>query len=177
MAITEEEFRHLLSRFASGVCVVTSRSCDGTFYGITVSAFSSVSLSPPLILICIEKTTASHDVLLNSGSFVVNLLAENQVHLSEHFAQPSGDKFDGIDFELNGSGLPELKNALGTLSCRMVHQFSAGDHTIFVGQVDNGFAEDSLPLIYFRGQYRKLSPQDQPAAEPENTIDFQPSLD
>jgi flavin reductase (DIM6/NTAB) family NADH-FMN oxidoreductase RutF len=177
MSISSEEFRRLLSRFASGVCVVTSRSSDGKFFGITVSAFSSVSLNPPLVLICIEKTTASHEVLLSSGSFVVNLLSETQVHLSEHFAQPSGDKFEGVDFEINSFGLPELRESLGTLECRVVNKFEAGDHTIFIGQVDGGSSSDSLPLLYYRGQYRKLSPQENASPAAENTIDFHQPLD
>jgi flavin reductase (DIM6/NTAB) family NADH-FMN oxidoreductase RutF len=96
MSVSEEEFRQALSRFASGVSVVTTRGADGKPHGITVSAFCSVSLVPPQVLICIEKVTASHPAFIESGAYVVNVLRRSQVGLSERFAAPALDKFGDI---------------------------------------------------------------------------------
>ncbi|MBK8303475.1 MAG: flavin reductase family protein [Chloracidobacterium sp.] len=98
MAVSEDDFRSALSRFPSGVNVVTTKDANGRPHGITVSAFCSVSLAPPLVLICIEKTTASHDAFNDSGVFVVNTLRASHQHISEQFAAPAVDKFDAVAF-------------------------------------------------------------------------------
>src|SRR5687768_15880901 len=112
MSISKELFRSALSRFASGVTVVTTKDGSGKLYGITVSAFCSVSLEPPLVLICIEKNTASHHAFQQSRVFVVNILGENQQQLSSHFASPLEDKFSGISYRSGIENLPVLKDAL-----------------------------------------------------------------
>lgn len=156
MPINKVEFRAALGRFASGVTVVTAKDADGNLHGITVSAFCSVSLEPPLILICIEKTTGSHYALEASENFVVNILEEKQQHYSDQFASYLPDKFDGIEFEMNDAGIPVLKNTLASLECRLVNAHDGGDHTIFVGLVESCSVADDQPLIYFHGNYRKL---------------------
>ena len=154
--ITEDEFRAALSRFASGVTVVTTKDKEGRVYGITVSAFCSVSLVPPLVLICVEKQTASHYAIKENEFFVVNVLREDQQHLSEQFASRLPDRFDGIEFLENSNGSPILKDALGNLECHLIYSYNAGDHTIFVGEVKKSHIADGNPLIYFRGSYRNL---------------------
>src|SRR3982751_5967598 len=127
MAITQDEFRAALSRFASGVTVVTTKDSAGGLFGITVSAFCSVSLDPPLVLICIEKATGSHPAFHESGLFNVNILAIGQVELSERFASQLPDKFDRLDFSLNIDGVPCLSRCLAVLECRVTQTFDGGD--------------------------------------------------
>ncbi len=156
MPVSEEEFRHALSCFTSGVNVVTTIDGSGKPFGITVSAFCSVSLSPPLVLICIEKATASHYAFKESGIFVVNILRESQDHVSEHFATPFPDKFNGIRASKTESGIPVIADSLATLHCRVRQTFDGGDHSIFVAEVESSSVRDGNPLAYFQGSYRKL---------------------
>jgi flavin reductase (DIM6/NTAB) family NADH-FMN oxidoreductase RutF len=156
MPITNDEFRSALSRFASGVTVVTTKDADGRLHGITVSAFSSVSLDPPLILICIERSAGSHHAFQESGVFVVNILSSKQRHLSDRFASQLPERFDGVDMALNIDGIPVLSNCLANLECRVKLTADGGDHSIFIGEVENGSVYEGDPLIYFRGDYRTI---------------------
>lgn len=157
MPVTSDEFRAALSRFPSGVTVVTTRDADGRFHGITVSAFCSVSLEPPRVLICVEKTTGSHLALESSKLFVVNILSTGQRDLSERFASLIENKFEGLDFETTIDGLPVLLGCIATLECRVTASYDGGDHSIFVGEVDKATAGDGDPILYFRGDYRAIS--------------------
>jgi flavin reductase (DIM6/NTAB) family NADH-FMN oxidoreductase RutF len=156
MPVTQEDFRAALSRFPSGITVVTSRGTAGERHGITVSAFCSVSLNPPLVLACIEKTTGSHAAIRDSGVFAVGILAAGQDDLSERFSLPSPDKFDGVSCRVGLAGVPVLTDALVALECRVENAFDGGDHTIFVGSVENVSIRDGEPLVYFHGSYRDL---------------------
>ncbi len=156
MAISKDEFRAALARFPSGVTVVTTKDVNGRLHGITVSAFASVSLEPPLILVCIEKTTGSHDTFLESEFFVVNILAEAQEDLSNRFAAPLPDKFDDVDYHFGIGEIPVLEDALVTLECRLAYAHEGGDHTIFVGLIEKSSVKDETPLVYWHGNYRKL---------------------
>lgn len=154
--ISKQEFRHALSRFASGVTVITTIDAAGRRHGITVSAFCSVSLEPPLILICIEKSTASHHALEENESFVVNILREDQQHYSDQFASHLPDKFHGIKFDENEKGIPVLNDVLANLECRRANAHDNGDHTIYIGAIERATIRDGKPLVYFHGNYRKL---------------------
>lgn len=156
MPVTQDEFRAALSRFASGVSVVTTKDARGILHGITVSAFCSVSLEPPLVLICIEKITGSHYAFEESNTFVVNILHEGQGNLSEHFASQFPDKFDDIEYRLNAEGVPVLDDALVNLECRLQLAHPGGDHSIFVGEVEKVTVRDGMPLIHFQSEYREL---------------------
>ncbi len=156
MAIGKDEFRAALGRFASGVTVITTKDSGGNPHGITVSAFCSVSLEPPLVLACIDKKTGSHCALEESKFFVVNILGEKQQHYADQFASRLPDKFDGIEFFENDEGIPVLKNVLASLECGLVNSHSDGDHTIFVGKVKKTTIKDGNPLVYFLGNYRKV---------------------
>jgi len=157
MAVSSDEFRNALSRFASGVTVVTTKDKQGNFFGITVSAFCSVSLNPPLVLICIDKKTGSHSAFSEAGAFVVNFLREDQQEISQHFASASPDKFAGINYRLGKYGLPILSHALAVLECRLLYSYEGGDHTIFVGEVESTKVSEGNPLIYFQGKYRQIA--------------------
>ena len=156
MSVSPDEFREALSHFASGVSVVTTRGKDGKQHGMTVSAFCSVSLVPPRVLICIEKITASHPAFFECGAYVVNVLHRSQMHLSERFANPAEDKFSDIAFHTGIEGIPVLDHALASIECRITHTFDGGDHTIFLGSVENVNYRDGDPLIYYRSEYRGL---------------------
>jgi len=154
--INKDEFRHALGRFASGVTVVTTRDAEGNLHGITVSAFCSVSLEPPLVLICIDVNTGSHHALAQTDSFVVNLLREDQQYISDRFASYLPDKFESVKYHAGIDNLPVLEDALANLECRMVNSHLNGDHTIFIGQIERATVNDGKPLVYFHGNYRKL---------------------
>jgi flavin reductase (DIM6/NTAB) family NADH-FMN oxidoreductase RutF len=156
MAISKDEFRAALARFPSGVTVVTTRDASGHRHGITVSAFCSVSLEPPLILVCIEKLTGSHHAFLEAGAFVVNFLHEDQQNISNHFASHLDDKFSGVAHRAGINDLPVLSDALATLECRLKHAYDGGDHTIFVGEVERANVNGGNPLVYFHGNYRQI---------------------
>lgn len=157
MAINPTEFRAALSRFPSGVTVVTTKDAAGKFHGITVSAFCSVSLDPPLILVCIEKTTCSHTAFEQSRSFVVNFLRSSQSDLSERFASQSSDKFQGLDFRPGIDGVPIVEGCIANLECLLRNSYDGGDHTIFVGEVENVEIRDGEPLIYFHSTYGSIA--------------------
>lgn len=157
MTISRDEFRHALGRFASGVTVITTRDKAGNLHGITVSAFSSVSLEPPLILACIEKRAGSHQAFEESEFFNVNILEESQQYLSDRFASHLPDKFEGIEYFETAKGLPFLKDALAHLECKLIYAYEGGDHTIFVGEIKSSSVRDGEPLTYFHGNYRKLN--------------------
>ncbi len=156
MPISSDEFRSTLSRFACGVTIVTTKNGTGALFGITVSAFSSVSLDPPLILICVDRSAASHDPLLESGIFAVNLLNVEQVAMSQRFASPIEGKFDGLEFTLGEFGLPLLSGCIANLECRVRNTADGGDHTVFIAEVQTASVADGDPLLYFRGDYRAV---------------------
>lgn len=156
MPATSDAFRAALSRFASGVTVVTGRDAAGTPFGITVSAFCSVSLEPPQILICIQKKSHCNKAISESGVFIVNILSENQEAISNVFASHSADKFESVETFDGIEQAPGIVGALANIECRKVSEIDGGDHTIFIGEVESASVADEAPLAYWRGSYRKL---------------------
>lgn len=157
MGIEPAVFRQVMSRFLSGVTVVTT-AWNGELYGITVSSFSSLSLEPTLVLISIDKKSRSHEAIMHAGQFVVNILAEEQQELSARFAsRDEGQKFVGTSYHTGTLGLPILDNVLAYAECRLFDQLPGGDHTIFVGEMLAGNARDGQPLGYFGGSYQQLA--------------------
>jgi flavin reductase (DIM6/NTAB) family NADH-FMN oxidoreductase RutF len=156
MAISNDEFKVALGRYASGVTVVTTKDTDGKLHGLTVSAFNSVSMNPPLILVCISKKTGSYESFEESKSFAVNILDESQIQISNHFASHSEDKFSGQNYELNKNGLPILADCLANLECTLENSYDGGDHTIFVGKIEKATTQDGKPLVYWKNNYRRL---------------------
>jgi len=156
VAVDETTFRHVLGHWATGVSVVTA-CIDGACTGLTVNAFSSLSLDPPLVLICIDRKTGSHELLSAATSFAVNMLDERSEYLSRQFAGHMPDKFAGIAYHFGVTGAPVLDGALAVVECRIVDSLPGGDHTIFVGEVVAAVAnDDRRPLLYFRGGYRQI---------------------
>ena len=159
MPISQEEFRTALRHFAAGVTVVTTRDSSGQPSGLTASAFTSVSLDPPLVLVCVDRTAVSHPALEAHGWFAINVLGRDQTHLSRRFALSGGDKFGDLSFHEGLARLPLLDGVLATLECRLVARHEAGDHTIFVGQVEAVAMAGGHPLVYFQGDYHRLEPE------------------
>ena len=155
MPIDKNEFRQALGHFAAGVTIITTRGADGAPYGLTATAFSSVSLDPPLVLVCVDKKSETYPHFA-SGVFAVNLLTSKQEGLSGTFAKSGGDKFAGMTCEQGNTGAPLLADTLGYLECRIVHTYAGGDHTIFVGEVVATRMRDGDPLLYYRGVYRQI---------------------
>ncbi|MDQ3515845.1 MAG: flavin reductase family protein [Gemmatimonadota bacterium] len=152
----EYRFRSVLSRFASGVTVVTAVDVKGVDHGITVSAFCSLSLEPPLVLVCIDHQTVMHGVLGGSSAFAINVLAVDQEDLARKFSDPDNNRFDGTSFARGDNGAPALTGAAATLECAMMERYEGGDHTIFVGRVETAESSDAPPLLYYRGGYARL---------------------
>jgi flavin reductase (DIM6/NTAB) family NADH-FMN oxidoreductase RutF len=156
MPIDDAEFKLALSHFVSGVTVVTTVH-EGVRYGMTVASFASLSLHPPLVVICIEKIVKSHDAIAAAGVFGVSILAESQAELSNRFASRRDDKFDGVAVREGALGVPLIEGAICTLECRVHGQLPGGDHTIFVGEVESISTSEAAPLVYFRSGYRQLA--------------------
>lgn len=157
MPIDKTLFRQVLSNFPAGVTVITLVGPEEKPYGLTATAFSSVSLLPPLVLVCVDKKAESHPHFAPSGVFVVNLLAHDQQDLSQRFATRTVDKFAGVAWEKGKLGAPVLAGTIGHMECRVAHHYDGGDHTIVVGEIESAAANDGHPLLYFRGGYRNLA--------------------
>lgn len=156
VGIDATTFRHVLGHWATGVSVVTA-CVDGTCSGLTVNAFSSLSLDPPLVLVCIDRSTGSHEIITAAGSFAIIMLDEQSEHLSRQFASHTADKFAGVGYHFGTTGAPVLDDALAVIECKLVESLPGGDHTIFVGEVVAATArDDRRPLLYFRGGYRQI---------------------
>lgn len=156
MPVTNEEFRRALSHFASGVTVVTTVDDSGKPFGLTVSSFCSVSLEPPLVLVCIDKSTRCHHAFRESRRYIVNFLNEGQQEVSERFATQLEDKFEGMDYSSSPEGLPVLADAVAVLECRLTEAYEGGDHTIFVAEVERAFVNGGKPLLYYGGNYDRM---------------------
>lgn len=146
-------FREALGRFATGVTVVTAVDALGLPVGMTVSAFSSLSLEPPLILVCIGREAKSLEAISGAPWFAVNILAEGQKGLSYRFAAKAGDKFEGLDWQPGEGGSPLLAGCIAILECRHHRLFEGGDHVILTGRVERVRTAEGDPLLYFRGAY------------------------
>lgn len=155
--VSATEYRAALSRFASGVTVVTSRDSLERDYGMTVSAFSSLSLSPPLVLVCIDQRASWHAAIGDSSHFVVHVLEAAQEEYSRRFASEREGRFVGLPFTRSDSGVIVLPDTLTTLECRITARHEGGDHTIVVGAVEQVQLAEGDPLLYHRGAYATLS--------------------
>lgn len=156
MSFDPARFRSVVGRFASGVTVVTARDAAGVDHGMTVSAFCSLSLEPPLVIICIERSAEMHDVLASASEFAVNILASGQESISRRFAEHIEDRFDGIGYGRGVSGAPLLHGTLAHAECALRNRVDGGDHSIFIGEVIDAEARADRPLLYYRGGYAQL---------------------
>ena len=156
-----DDFRRVLGHWATGVTVVTTWDAEGQPAGLTASSVTSVSLNPPLVLVCVAHSAQSHPAFHTHGRFAINVLNIDHEHLARRFASSGGgaEKFEGVGYRQGALGLPILKDALAELECTIIHAYPAGDHTIFVGQVEAADCRGDIglePLLYYRGRFNRL---------------------
>lgn len=157
MPLDASAFRASLSRFASGVTVLTTRTADGRDHGMTATAFSSLSLDPPLILVCIDRAASMAGPLETATHLAVHVLADDQESLSRRFAAKDGDRFAGLEPHRGAGDVPLLDGAIVRLQCRITDRHPGGDHVIVVAEVLAAEVHDHAPLLYFRGRYARLA--------------------
>lgn len=150
------QFRQLLGRFATGVTIITVTAPDGRLLGMTANSLSSVSLSPPLISVCVDRTAEMHGAILKVEMFVLNVLSSSQETLARRFADQHEDRFDGIGYHMTPDGLILLGGALAHIECQRYGDYPGGDHTIVVGKVIGGNTAKGRPLLYYRGGYAAI---------------------
>ena len=155
MTVDSQTFRRTLGSFASGVTIVTSHDAEANVpVGITVSAFSSVSMDPPLIMVCLNNRSSSLPVIRSNGHFAVNILDMHQVALSNRFASKDEDKWSGVTYTTGLGNVPVLADTLAHLECQVTQIIEGGDHMIVFGLVKAASNhEDKNPLLYCRGSY------------------------
>jgi flavin reductase (DIM6/NTAB) family NADH-FMN oxidoreductase RutF len=158
MAIDKIEFRNALGNFATGITVITAKGPDGQLLGITANSFNSVSLDPPLVLFSLDRGAYSLKAFQASGAFAINVLCEDQQHLSSNFARSLAEKWVGVEYETWDTGAPILAGAIAAFECEIHSMYDGGDHIIFVGRVLRLRADPQRrPLLYFRGKYGRMS--------------------
>jgi len=160
MPVSTAEFRKALGQFATGVTVVTVLRESGHYHGMTANSFTSVSLEPLQILVCVDHRALTHSFVREQKRFGINVLAENQEPLARFFARPEQDhataKRLGARFGLSERGTPLLDGCLVQLDCSLVSTFDAGDHSIFIGDVHSMKTNEGRPLLFHGGQYKRL---------------------
>jgi len=160
MGLNPAEFRRAMGCFATGVTIVTV-DLDGEVHGMTANAFASVSLDPMLVLVCVDHTTRTHAHLHAKKRFGINVLCAEQRAISEYYARPvrtheHAEQEAGARFERTRLGTPMLQGSLAYLECRLHSAQVAGDHTIFIAEVEDVVVREGEPLLFFRGKYRKV---------------------
>jgi flavin reductase (DIM6/NTAB) family NADH-FMN oxidoreductase RutF len=153
--LTPDEFRNVIGHFASGVTVVTALH-ERRAFGTTASAVTSLSLEPPMVLICMNRDSETGRAIAAAGRFAINVLGEHQADLAVHFARKGGEKFAGVDVTAGEWDEPLLREALATLECRVTETTAGGTHYVFLAEVDRASARAGTPLAYFRGQFGRL---------------------
>lgn len=151
-----DTFRSVLGRFASGVTVLTAR-LDTSDVGMTVSSFCSLSLQPPLVLACVDKSADLHDKLVKDLRVVFNILSDSQEPLSRRFSeQVESSRFEGVGVQRDSHGVAVLDGVLAAIEARILRLYDGGDHSIVVAEVDGAATTDRRPLLYYRGGYAGL---------------------
>ncbi|MGZ0080736.1 flavin reductase family protein [Methylomonas sp. YC3] len=162
MSVEAKEFKNALKLWASGVTVVTTQGRDNQPRGMTATAFSSVSVEPPQILVCLNQATDTGAALLESRRFAVNILNSAQEDVSNQFAGSTTQeqRFASIAWQAGENGAPILNEALAALECRVVQQVQAGSHWVIIGEVDSVVCREGEPLLYYHSAYRTVAAQD-----------------
>jgi 4-hydroxyphenylacetate 3-hydroxylase, reductase component len=153
--VTSEEFRRACGRFATGVTVASCLDAQGTPHGLTVSSFTSVSLDPPLVLICLGHAVTVIDIFRAATHFGISVLLEGQRAIAERFARKGHDRFNGLPWRRGETGAPLLEGVLAQIECQTEQRFTSGDHDIFVAKMVHARVAEGEPLIYFASRYRK----------------------
>lgn len=158
MPVRGDELRGAMGRFATGVTVVTLLDDQDVPQGFTVNSLTSVSLAPPLVLVCVDHSANILRCFSKNYAFTVNILSEEQEEISSQFASKTEDKFAGIAYEAGKLGPPRIQGCLGYLECRITNQYPGGDHVIFIGEVEvtELGPEGGKPLLFYAGKYARL---------------------
>ena len=156
VGVTSAEFRRACGRFATGVAIATVLDGRGTPHGLTVSSFTSASLDPPMILICLGHRVSAIDAFRASPHFGINVLAGDQRDLAERFARKTQDRFDGLNWRRGKTGVPLLPGVLAAIECAVRQRIAAGDHDVFVGEMVGASVAAGAPLVHFASHYRCL---------------------
>ena len=159
-AASEREFRDALAQFTTGVTIVTARAPQGTFVGFTANSFNSVSLDPPLIIWSLARRSRSLAVFEGAERYAVNILAHDQVELARRFSRPHADRFAGVAHRAGKGGAPLIEGCAAWLECRHHALHPAGDHMLFIGEVDACAHRHVPPLLWQGGRYRGSHPED-----------------
>ncbi|PZQ02294.1 MAG: flavin reductase [Variovorax paradoxus] len=160
MPFDARDLRRVLGTFVTGVTVVTTADGEGRRFGLTANSFSSVSLDPPLILWSQANKAPSHEAFYDATHFAINILAEDQIELSNRFATSAKDKFDGLPLDEGVAGVPLLRGCSAWLECKTVQRLPGGDHTIYVGEICALRQTERRPLVFGGGQYLVADPHD-----------------
>lgn len=158
--VDKDVFRRAMGRFATGVTVVTTQH-EGRSHGMTLSAMTSLSLEPPMLLICVNKAAPTERAISASGRFVVNILADHQERVARRFAKPAKDKFEGIDTFTDALGAPIIAGSLAYFECTVGARSTGGTHTIFTGDVCRAQIYERRPLLYYGAEFGSLERPDQ----------------
>jgi flavin reductase (DIM6/NTAB) family NADH-FMN oxidoreductase RutF len=156
MPIEKNQLRQIMGHFATGVTVITTLNQAGELHGLTANAFTSVSLEPPLLLISVDKKAESWPAFEESKVFTVNILADTQEALSRKFAVSGGNKFEGVAYRIGANGAPILDGVLTYIECTLYAAYDGGDHSIYLGEIQQAETLEGKPLLFFRGGYRAL---------------------
>jgi len=154
--IEKQQFRRICGKFASGITVATVRDAAGAAHGMTANSFTSVSLAPPLVLVCVDHRTRVLEHFRASEYFGINILGAGQRHLSDKFAGRGYDRFEGVEWYAGQTGAPLLPEVLATIECARVNVVTAGDHDIVIGEVLHADCLDGDPLVFYCSEYRSL---------------------
>ena len=152
----QNSFRQACARFATGITISTVLGSDGTPHGLTANSFTSVSMDPPMLLLCIDHKANIIDHFKNAKHFGINILEKGQMNLSNRFAERGQDRFGGVSWHVGQFGVPLLDGAIAHFECAITNVIEAGDHSIFLGEVVSAESFDGEPLLYFRSRYAGL---------------------
>ncbi|MBT3942460.1 MAG: flavin reductase family protein [Chloroflexi bacterium] len=156
--IPQREYRDAWGRFATGVTIITSMQSDGEIHGMTANGVTSVSLDPPMALVCVDKSRNTHGHISEDGWFGISIIRHDQADIAMYYVRDAADRTGDVEVQLENrqSGPPVIAGALAAMSCKVIAAHDAGDHTIFVGEAVELTQNDGDPLLYYTGKFGKL---------------------
>ena len=158
IAFTDRQFRDALAQFATGVTVIAAGRSDNRFVGFTANSFNSVSLDPPLVVWSLNRHAANLAAFQSADRYVINVLAHDQVELARRFSRPHTDRFAGVPYRLGLAGAPLIEGCVAWFECRHHAQRRAGDHMLFIGEVETCERNNGVGLVFHHGRYGATHP-------------------
>jgi flavin reductase (DIM6/NTAB) family NADH-FMN oxidoreductase RutF len=157
-ALSERQFRDALAQFATGVTVICARRADGRYVGFTANSFNSVSLDPPLVVWSLNRAAENLEAFQAAERYAINVLASDQIELAHRFSRPHADRFAGVPFRLGAADAPLIEGCIAWFECRHHAQHRAGDHLLFIGEVETCERRDGVGLVFHHGRYGATHP-------------------